>query len=76
MRYVTLGLFLAVLVPQIGSGLTDSRIGPILEPHGIVERAPRMGPILEPSGFDELRGPILEPGGLAARMGPAIEPNG
>jgi hypothetical protein len=73
MRYLTLGLLLALNLSLVSSGWLG--ISEAVEPS-----APRMEPLLKPDGFDGPpstgMGPLYEPGDTRSKMGPSYEPNG
>lgn len=75
------------IYPTLGSNLTTTCFGPIVEPNGMRGES-QFGPIVEPNGFrcrmsslsigDIAFGPIVEPNGwrVDAQFGPIVEPNG
>jgi len=68
MRYVTLGLVLALAL-TIGNVGDQPETGPLPD-------AQAMGPSYEPHGLRLAMGPQYEPGGLRLAMGPQYEPHG
>lgn len=73
MRYLTLGLLLALNLSLVSSGWLG-----IFE--AVETPAPRMGMLVKPGGLDGQTpteiGPVYEPGDTRSKMGPAYEPDG